>query len=664
MRYLLILMVALLPLLAGAVEFDESTRTLGLGHHSVQVLEDPSGEATVRDISSPAMASGFHSLDGDALSQGYSRSAFWLKIDLLYRPQDPVVHRDWLLELAYPPMDRIDLYLPDAAGRHQLAVSTGDMLPFSSRQIKQNNYLFDLDLPPGQGKTLYLRVSSNGSIQAPLKLWAAGAYLEEQPARLYVLGALYGVLLVMLVYNLCIYVGVRERSYLYYILYIASFGFYLLAINGTGIEFLWPDNPWWANTAPIFLMATAILFACQFTRSFLHTRDVGAWLDRSLMLLMGAAGIVMLMSLNPDYALALRLSNTLVLVFTVTIFVACIAAICKGVRVARYFLIAWSALLLGSAIHVAMLMGYLAHSFFTMYANQIGSVLEVALLSMALASRINQTREEQALILLTAGQNLERVNQELAASNRCKDEFLATLTHELRTPMNGVIGSLELMHTVPMNSELAAYQRTAASSAQDMMSMVNGILTLTELQAGRITVAADPFELRRLFHQLRARFAGPARAKGLNFILELDQALPGMVQGDASKLRQCLDCLLDNAIKFTKSGSVKVRVSGQRQTNEKIQLLIEVMDSGIGFSRLDEATLYQNFFQIDGSMTREHGGLGIGLAICRQLIELQGGQLHHRSEPGRGSCFELSVPLLILSDVDADLPPLQTRWGS
>jgi len=664
MRYLLIMLVLLLPQLACAIEFDESTRGLILGR-GVQVFEDIGGEATIGDVSSSSMADSFRPLSTESLSAGFSNSAFWLRIDLSYRPMDTKAHRDWLLEMAYPPMDYVDFYLPDVDGTQKLAWQTGDMLPFSSRQIKQNNYLFELPLLPGQTKTVYLRVKSSGSIQVPLALWSTTAYLEEQPTRLYVLGVLFGVLLVMLVYNLCIYVGVRDSSYLYYVLYIAPFGLYQLALNGIGVQFMWPQSPWLANTAPLFLLMLSILLACQFSRSFLQTRTIGRWLDRSLVLLMVAAGSITLLSLTPALGIALRLSGTVVLAFTVMVFVAGIVAVYHKVPVALYFVLAWAAFLLGSSIHAAMLMGYLPHSFFTMYANQIGSALEAALLSMALATRINQSRQEHAQVRREASENLKRANQQLEASNRLKDEFLASLTHELRTPMNGVIGSLELMQTVELNPELASYHQTAASSAEDMMNLVNSILTLSELQAGRVSLIKEPFSLGCLFVELRERFSATARAKGLRFSIEMVESLPDNVIGDVGKLRQCLSCLVDNAIKFTRCGSVKVRVRGQHEGAGSLRLFVEVIDSGIGFGKLDEATLYQHFFQVDGSLTRQYGGLGIGLAICSQLMELQGGRLSHRSEAGKGSCFIVGVPLLCGAQPgDAASPATRLRSGA
>lgn len=641
MRYLLMLLLSL-PMLAGAVEFDEFTQRLPLGR-VMQVFEDAGSEATIADVSSGPLAEHFKPHDKDTLNAGYSRSAFWLKIDLQYRPGNPTAQRSWLLELAYPPLDHLDLYVPDEAGGFRLAERTGDALPFDSRQIRQNNYLFNLNFSPHEHKTVYLRLASEGSIQAPLSLWSTTAYLEAQPVRLYVLGLIYGVLLGMLVYNLFIYLSVRDTSYLYYIVYIASFGLYQLSVNGAAVEYFWPNSPWWANAATPFFIGAAGLFGSQFARSFLQTSRHSPWVDRVLLALMAFGAVVMALSLMTSYALALRLATTLALLFTVVIYVAGIVAWCRGLRVARYFIIAWSAFLFGGVINTLMVLGYLPNVFLTMYASQIGSAIEVALLSLALADRINSMREQQAQTLLEAGQKLEVLNQQLAHSNRLKDEFLATLTHELRTPMNGVIGSLELMQTLELDPEMEQYQQTAAGSARDMMRMVNGILTLTELQAGKLSAQRQPFSLRSMLGALQTQFGASAAAKSLSFQVDLSAGLPDRLQGDRCKLSHCLECLLENAVKFTHSGGVVLRVVTRSVSAERVSLSFEVIDSGIGFVNLDEATLYQRFFQLDGSMTREYGGLGIGLAICRQLVDLLGGQLTHESTPGQGSCFRLLV---------------------
>ena len=646
MHNILIFLFGLLPMIASAVDFDLQTQRLPLGR-LMAVMEDPSRAVTIDEVVALDAAGRFVESHQDVLNAGYSRSAFWLRIDLNYRAEAQAELRRWWLELAYPPLDHLDLYLPDGVGGYRLAQRSGDALPFHERQIQQRNHLFELDLPSNQPQRIYLRLESEGSIQVPLTLWAPVAYLEDQSGHIYVLAIIYGVLLVMLFYNLFIYLSVRDRSYLFYILYIGSFGLYQVSVNGLGVQYLWPNWPWWANASTPFLIGAAGLFGCQFARSFLHTREHSPWIDRALMLLMALGVLTMVLALVANYAVALRTATLLALSFTLVIFVAGVVAWRRGMRVARYFLIAWSAFLIGGQINTLMVLGYLPHMFLTMYAGQIGSALEVALLSLALADRINMMKEDRARLLEETGRKLEDMNRELAESNRLKDQFLANVTHELRTPMHGVLGSLELMRTLELNGELAQYQRIATGSAREMMQLVNDILALTELQAGRLKLHNEAFELREMADELAQIYGPRAASRGLAFHLELAAHLPEYVIADAPKLKQSLGYLLDNAIKFTPQGQVTLVLSGHDDAKSRYILEAEVIDTGIGFEAFAEDSLFQHFRQLNGSMTRQYGGLGIGLSLCRQLVELQGGEISYRSELGAGSRFRVRMPLLL-----------------
>jgi signal transduction histidine kinase/ActR/RegA family two-component response regulator len=647
---LLLLLLGGVPLLAAAVTFDEHTRRLPLGRE-LQFFEDIRGSASIVDVSSAALDGSFRSQRAAVLNAGYTNSAYWLRVDLNYQPQQAHGQKSWLLDLAYPPLDRLDLYLPDGQGGYQLASRSGDFWPFSERQIKQSNFLFDLSLQPGQPLRVYLRLASAGSVQAPLTLWAPSAYLEDITSHTYLLGIIYGVMLVMLLYNLFIYLSVRDASYLYYIFYIAAIGLYQATSNGVAAQYLWPDSPGIANAAPPFLLGATALCGSQFVRSFLQTRTFSHGLDLALKLVMLGGLSLILLTLSIGYASPLKLAPYIALPFLLVCLSAGVTAWRRGLRVARYFLLAWSAFLFGGLIYTLMVLGYLPNTFLTLYAGQIGAAMEVALLSLALADRINVMKEERNQILQESSRKLEGLNQQLAVSNQLKDEFLATVSHELRTPMNGVIGSLELMQTLEMNTELAEYQAIAATSARDMLKMISDMLMLTELQAARQHCAHVPFSLRGLIEHQRTQFAARAQAKGLNFVVELNQRLPDTLAGDASKLSQCISYLLDNAIKFTREGGVSLQVEALPSSGSGMQLQIQISDTGVGFDSQVDDKLYQHFFQLDGSLTREYGGLGIGLAICRQLIELLGGTLTHRSKQGQGSQFELRLPLGVPSGV-------------
>ncbi len=651
----LLLLVCALPALAGALSFDEQQQRLSLGRE-LFVFEDVRGTATIADVSSPALNESFRPHKHAVLNVGYTQSAYWLRVDLEYRPQSDFSSQLRLLELAYPPLDHVDLYLPDGAGGFRLAERSGDALPFSARALKQSNYLFALNLQPNQPQRLYLRLQSEGSIQAPLLLWQVAAFIEQQPQQLYLFGAIYGVLLGMLAYNLFIYLSVRDTSYLYYILYLASVTLYLASLNGVGVQFFWPHSPWLTNAAPPMLMGAFTLFGAQFIRHFLDTGSFSPRLDRSLLVLaLCGAGLIAL-TLLLGYSISLHVAPYLVLVFIVLAITAGVMALRRKMRTARYFLIAWSAYLAGGLLYALVSLGVVPNTFWSFYSMQIGLALEVTLLSLALADRINAMREERARILRDASQKLELLNAELATSNQLKDEFLAIISHELRTPMNGVIGSLELMQTQPLADEQALYQRTAAGSAREMLRMINDILALTELQAGKLYPRCQPYSLRGLLDGLRGQYAERAKAKGLEFSLTLVDDVPDTLEGDAGKLAQALGYLLDNAVKFTQVGGVTVRVLREQSEAGELWLRFEVCDTGVGFVSPSDGSLYHYFRQLDGSLTRPFGGLGIGLALCRQLIDLLGGQLVHQSQLGEGSRFCLRVPLAQPRSVTSSLP--------
>ncbi len=235
----------------------------------------------------------------------------------------------------------------------------------------------------------------------------------------------------------------------------------------------------------------------------------------------------MVMAVSMPYGIALRMATLLALLFTVSIFsagiVRLVAWLARGALVHHRLdgVPAWRA---GQHPDGAWPPAKCVHHHVCQPA-RFGAGGSIA---VAGAGRPYPTalREQQAQTLRETGRTLEQLNLQLARSNRLKDEFLASVTHELRTPMNGVIGSLELMHTLPMEAEMAQYHRTAVGSAQGMMDMVDAILTLSELQAGRLRAQPAPFSLRALLHGLRAGYAGQALRKGLYLSLDIPADLP------------------------------------------------------------------------------------------------------------------------------------------
>jgi two-component system sensor histidine kinase/response regulator len=218
------------------------------------------------------------------------------------------------------------------------------------------------------------------------------------------------------------------------------------------------------------------------------------------------------------------------------------------------------------------------------------------------------------------------------------------MSHQLRTPLNGVIGMLELLMDTELDPDQREYARTASTSGDVLLSVINDILDFSKIEAGRLEVEESDFDLRAVVEAATEILAHEAHGKGIELTAWIDEQVPPLVRGDSGRLRQVLTNLLSNAVKFTPAGDVAVRVVVEPHGADLL-LRADVTDTGIGIEPSRIAELFEPFSQEDTSTTRRFGGTGLGLAISRQLIELMGGELSAESTPGAGSTFRFTVTL-------------------
>ncbi len=595
----------------------------------LELLEDPQAQWSLSEVLAAPLKDQFVASTQEIPNFAFTDSAYWAKITLQSQSKQT---KTWLLEVGYAMLDKVDVSMI-TLGRVEQTWQTGDLLPFAYRPIEHTNFVFPITFRPNQRVTLLIRVQTRGSTQLPLTLYTSERFIEKTNKITLGLGLYFGIMLVMMLYNTFIYVSVRDKSYLYYVLYIAFFSLGMLSINGLAYQYLWPDSPWWANRALQFCLAFYTIWMLLFARRFLRIKDHNQILYRGflVMMVLNVLQVIGSLVLSPDVIIPLIVASQFV--FIVGVLVAAIVSHRQGFRPARFFLFAFAGLMVGGALRALLAQGLVPNVFITEYGVQIGSALEVILLSLALADRINLLQKQANDKDQLARENAEKANQ-------AKSIFIANISHEIRTPLNAVLGYTQMLERDRKLDEKQQHSvGVIAKSSEHLLEVINDILDISKIEANAMTLAPVDFELVDLVEGIGVMFEGRCIDKNLTWHLQSQCNRPIGVYGDQVKLRQILINLLGNAVKFTRKGTVGLHLSSPKPGHYHF----EVTDNGPGIDQNDHDEIFTAFGQtLEGS---KHGGTGLGLAIASKQVDLMGGKLQVSSQPNLGSRFFFTLRL-------------------
>ena len=629
---------------ADVVDIDASKSRHNLSL-AAKVLEDANGEKTIEQVIAEQDA--WYDNTDNPPNFAFSSKVYWLKLDLRQSDEDAQTKK-WLLEVANANHDFLDVYILHHLPHNKTRLeqyTTGDRRTFSSRASPYRNFLFELDfnqtikdgLNQGNRKQVFFRLANKDGLHAPapLLLWDVQAFAYANGDRNIGLGLFLGIMLVMAIYNLFLYLVVRDKTYLYYVGYVVFLVVWLFSYFGFSSQYLWPENGELGNRLIIIFACLWCSFMLHFVRVFLDTKNQVPWFDKLCWAFVALLYVCIILAVLGSYAFVTKVIIGLSLLFFIPCFIGSWQCWRNGYGPARFFILAWSIMLLAMVTFTLKIANVLPAVFVVENALQIGSAIEVTLLSLGLGDRINALKQAKR-------DAQERALAAAEASNRLKDEFLANTSHELRTPLNGIIGLAEsLIDGVAGQLPQKANQNLAmvVNSGRRLSSLVNDLLDFSKLKDNHLILNTKAVDLYSICDVVLTLSKPLIEEKPLKLVNKVNKDIP-LVRADEDRLLQIFHNLVGNGIKFSHAGEVCVsaELSGQGVT-------VSVLDTGIGIDDSQFERIFESFQQAEESNTRAYGGTGLGLAVSKQLVELHGGQLTVQSVVGEGSCFSFTLPL-------------------
>lgn len=426
------LLIFLIPLLLasgmahGMLADLDQDRYEVLGPH-LEVLEDPNGNLSLEAVRSDRYSGRWQSVDARTPNFGYTDSAYWARVTL------PPLDRErtrLLAVIGYAVLDHVDAYLI-RNGRTISEHELGDRMLYEARPIDHPDFIFPVELSKTAETELYLRVETSSSMQIPLTLWEPDALLEHQFEQSTIFALFYGAMLVMALYNLLVFFAVKDASYLYYVLYVIAMVTLVAAINGITFKALWPQTEGFNDRVLIIALSGMIFAPAMFTRKFLRLKMARPWLSGAMS---GFAILSLFTAVAAFFLPYLHLMVFTILVAAIVIFLCFFSGIIRwwdGFYAARYYNLAWSFMLGGGLIMALNKTGMVPRNLFTEHAGQIGAVLEILLLSFALANRMNYERRMREEAQRESVQSQQQLLDTQIEMNRNLDSLVRERTQEL-----------------------------------------------------------------------------------------------------------------------------------------------------------------------------------------------------------------------------------------
>jgi signal transduction histidine kinase len=642
--YILFLLIFVNQSFASQVVLINSSRDeYVLAGRTIDILEDNTGKLSLPDILSGNFENDFKNYEQEGIYSKNRDAAYWIRFTV---EKQENIELSPVLEIYDIKTDNIQLYIPDGKGGY-IKKETGDVLPFSKREYKHINFVLDLNNIPKGKTTYYIRLKSQHIIYLYGLIRTHQRFVEYATSEYFLLTIFYGIIMAMFIYNLFLYISIKDRVYLYYLLYIISIGIYSLDRDGMGFQFLWSAAPGLNPYLEDLSLTGMVIFSLLYAKTFINTKKSMPLIDKIINFT-----IVTRLSYYIVWVLILQKNTNGIYIDILTLFIPYITGYIsfrKGYTAARYYLLGYTMLFIGLLVAGLESLNLIPGSVFTFYSLHIGVLLQMLILTFALTDKVrllmleNNDVQKRIIAELKEKESLkDNLNKELEqkVQERTKelkyrieqlDTFVYRASHDIKGPLRSLMGLSMLGAKESENKQLTSYFNHSLKTSQRLDKVLSTLLHMTRSRQSELTISQINFE--NLLNEITESFSFLDEFK--NFKIECSVNISRNFYTDEYLLYSILQNLTENALKYrrnTPDSFLNINVNG----NEK-GVTIVFKDNGKGIHKNYLDKIFEMFIRANESST----GSGLGLFIVKQYVEKLNGTIKVESEYNKGTVFTI-----------------------
>ncbi len=567
---------------------------------------------------------------------GFTSDTYWVRFKL---KNSENAKQSYYLETARPVTDIVTLYEIGATVKVQ---KNGDQIEFNDKALSHRQVVFKITLEAQQEQAFYLKLASDGeTINVPLNLYDETTFINNNYKQQLFLGLFYGVLLLAGFIYLFFYTSLKNKAFLYYGLYVFTIALMQASLDGFVYQYVLPSGGYINSRMVLISALLTNFFLLKYCEYFLDIKSNLPKLQKAYNSIYVVLLVLFIMIFINKATLEITypISNLNGLLSLVLILYSVFILRHKKVSVDPYFSGGIFFLVIGLLGFVMNNLGILPSNFYTLNSSKFGTGLEVVFLSLSMTNLLKTLREQKEESQRLALKRSEEISE-------LKTFFMSNMSHELRTPINAIVGIVETeLANLKNSKEDRKKFQTIRNATVSLLSNVNDVLDFDKIEKNEITLKEENFNPSIVLHQISENWKSEALKKGLQYQFEMDSDIPAYVVGDPDRLVQILNNVLSNAVKFTSSGFVNLKLKCLQQTDNQCRFSFQISDTGIGMTALAKNGIFDSFNQMRLNHKRQFGGIGLGLTIAKHLVTLFNGTISVESEKYKGTDVFIEIPL-------------------